>query len=124
MAQPKPTDKPNEAAERRPTMMDPMTKAMQTATDALLDAAAAARGVAFTGLRAGLAVQEETLKSAMTMIAGADRTTAAAGDATREVIAAGSDAFRAAFEQWNALVNESLRKQMDVWAFPVNQFVK
>ncbi len=124
MAQPKPTDKANGAAERQPTLIDPMTKAMQSATDAMLDAAAATRSVAFTSLRASLAVQEEVLKSTMTMIAGADRTTAAAGDAAREVVVAGNDAMRATLEQWNALVSESLRKQMELMAFPVSQLVK
>ncbi len=124
MAQPKPTDKVNGAAARQPTLMDPLTKAMQSATDAMLDAAAATRSVAFTSLRASLAVQEEALKSAMTMIAGADRTTSVASDAVREVMAAGTDAVRATFEQWNALVGESLRKQMDLLAFPIQQLVK
>ncbi|OYT71946.1 MAG: hypothetical protein CFK52_06835 [Chloracidobacterium sp. CP2_5A] len=124
MTQPKRTDKPNEAADRQPIMLDPLAKAAQTAADAMLDAAAAMRGVAFAGLRASLAVQEEALKSAMTLIAGSDRTTAAASDAAREAVASSADAMRATLEQWSALVGDGLRKQMELMAFPVSQLVK
>jgi hypothetical protein len=34
------------------------------------------------------------------------------------------DATRATLEQWNVLVSEGLRKQMELMAFPVSQSVK
>ncbi len=122
MTQPKP--KTSEATDRQPTFVDPLAQAMQSSTEAMLDMAKASRALTFASLRAGLSVQEEAMKSAMVALTGMERATVAAGEAARDIAVSGMDATRATFEQWNTLVSEGLRKQMELMAFPVNQFVK
>lgn len=97
---------------------------MQSSTEAMLDMAKASRALTFASLRAGLSVQEEAMKSAMVALTGMERATVAAGEAARDLTVSGMDATRATLEQWNVLVSEGLRKQMELMAFPVSQSVK
>ncbi|AEP13318.1 MULTISPECIES: hypothetical protein [Chloracidobacterium] len=122
MTQPKP--KATETSDRQPALADPLTLAMQSSTEAMLDMAKASRALTFASLRAGLSVQEEAMKSATVALTGMERATIAAGEAAREIAMAGMDATRATLEQWNVLVSEGLRKQMELMAFPVSQSVK
>ncbi len=122
MTQPKP--KATETTDRQPAFADPLAQAMQSSTEAMLDMAKASRALTFASLRAGLSVQEEAMKSATVALTGMERATVAAGEAAREIAMAGMEATRATFEQWNALVSEGLRKQMELMAFPVSQSVK
>ncbi|MFQ3583216.1 MAG: hypothetical protein SNJ62_13190 [Chloracidobacterium sp.] len=124
MTQPKRTEKTTDTTGRPGSVTDPVTNAVQSATDVMLDMAAASRSAAFATMRAGLAVQEEALKSMATMLTGTERMTVATGDAAREIATSGVEAARSAFEQWNALVNDGLRKHMELMAFPMNHIVK
>ncbi|MGQ9898412.1 MAG: hypothetical protein ACUVR8_12765 [Acidobacteriota bacterium] len=116
--------KATETSDRQPAFVDPLAQAMQSATEALFDMAKASRGVTFASLRAGLSIQEEAMKSAMLVLTGMERATVAAGEAARDIAVAGIDATRATFEQWNTVVGEGMRKQMDLLAFPADQVVK
>ncbi|QUV86610.1 hypothetical protein [Chloracidobacterium aggregatum] len=122
MTQPKP--KATETSDRQPPFADPLAQAMQSSTEAMLDMAKASRALTFASLRAGLSVQEEAMKSAMVALTGMERATVAAGEAARDLTVSGMDATRATLEQWNVLVSEGLRKQMELMAFPVSQSVK
>lgn len=122
MTQPKP--KTTETTDRQAPFADPLALAMQSSTEAMLDLAKASRTLTFATLRAGLTVQEEAMKSAVVALTGMERATGAAGEVVREITAAGMDATRATIEQWNALVGEGLRKQMELMAFPVSPSVK
>jgi hypothetical protein len=111
-------------------MFEPMTKTMKVATDSMLESAAATSSFAIASMRAGLSLQEEALRVAFTAVSGAEKVNAAAGDAARELSASVANGaafefpFKSEFEQWNALAVEGFRKNMELFAFPMNQFVK
>jgi hypothetical protein len=119
-----PKQKAAETTDRQPTLLDPLVLAMQSSAEAVLDLAKASRALTFASLRAGLSVQEEALKSTMLALAGMERATVAVGEAVCETAAAGIEASRAAFEQWNALVNDGLQKQMELMTFSAKQAVQ
>lgn len=111
-------------------MFEPMTRTMKVATESMLDSAAATSSFAIASMRAGLSLQEEALRAAFTAVSGAEKVNASATEAARELAASiGTGAafefpFKSEFEQWNALAVEGFRKNMELFAFPVNQFVK
>lgn len=111
-------------------MFEPMTRTMKVATESMLESAAATSSFAIASMRAGLSLQEEALRAAFTAVSGAEKVNASATEAARELSASiGNGAalefpFKSEFEQWNALAVEGFRKNMELFAFPVNQFVK
>ncbi len=120
-----------ETAAATATFFEPMVKTVQVATDSALDTVAATGNLAIVSMRAGLSLQEEALKTAFTAVSGAERANQAMNDAARGMataaIQAGADfefPFKREIEQWNELAMDTFRKNMELFAFPMNQFGK
>jgi hypothetical protein len=108
----------------------PIHETVHAALDAGHQAAVAAGTITVSAVRAGVAVQEEMLKSFGVWLSGAERTyfeaTKAARVMSERIAESGGDGapFQREIERWNEMTLDGMKKSMELFSMPFRNAAK